>query len=175
MLLGAFFVLFQGVEWVALLREGLTLTSSTHGAFFYLIIGTHALHAVVALGSSPTVGAAAARRGSRSAARRRRRSSGTSWSACGRSSTPGVPVSALRRLAFLALAALLALLPRAALACAVCLSGREDDNQRAFLAGTILLSTLPVALIGGMAWYIRRRAREIAAREAAAHEGAPAS
>jgi heme/copper-type cytochrome/quinol oxidase subunit 3 len=49
MLLGAFFVVFQGVEWVGLLREGLTLTSSTHGGFFYLIIGTHALHAVVGL------------------------------------------------------------------------------------------------------------------------------
>ena len=45
-LLGAFFVVFQGMEWVALLREGLTMTSSTHGAFFYLIIGSHALHAV---------------------------------------------------------------------------------------------------------------------------------
>lgn len=47
--LGAFFVVFQGVEWVALLAEGLTLTSSTYGAFFYVIVGTHALHAVAAL------------------------------------------------------------------------------------------------------------------------------
>jgi cytochrome c oxidase subunit 3 len=47
--LGAFFVGFQGVEWVQLIREGLTLTSSAHGAFFYLIVGLHALHAVVAL------------------------------------------------------------------------------------------------------------------------------
>jgi heme/copper-type cytochrome/quinol oxidase subunit 3 len=47
--LGACFVIFQGVEWVRLLGEGLTLTSSTHGSFFYLIVGTHALHAVVAL------------------------------------------------------------------------------------------------------------------------------
>lgn len=48
-LLGAFFVVFQGVEWAGLLQEGLTMTSSTHGAFFYVIVGTHALHAVVAL------------------------------------------------------------------------------------------------------------------------------
>jgi cytochrome c oxidase subunit 3 len=48
-LLGAFFVTFQGIEWAALLREGLTLTSSTHGSFFYLIVGMHALHAVAAL------------------------------------------------------------------------------------------------------------------------------
>jgi cytochrome c oxidase subunit III len=47
--LGAFFVGFQGVEWVQLVGEGLTLTSSTHGAFFYLIVGVHALHAVAAL------------------------------------------------------------------------------------------------------------------------------
>ena len=49
MLLGAFFVVFQGAEWVALLHEGLTLTSSNHGGFFYLIVGLHALHALAAL------------------------------------------------------------------------------------------------------------------------------
>lgn len=47
--LGAAFVGLQGVEWVALLREGLTLTSSSHGSFFYLIVGTHAAHALAAL------------------------------------------------------------------------------------------------------------------------------
>ena len=46
---GIAFVSLQGVEWVALLREGLTMTSSTHGAFFYLIVGAHALHAVAAI------------------------------------------------------------------------------------------------------------------------------
>jgi heme/copper-type cytochrome/quinol oxidase subunit 3 len=50
MLLGAFFVVFQGVEWVAMLRQGLTLTSSTLGSFFYVIVGIHALHALAALG-----------------------------------------------------------------------------------------------------------------------------
>ena len=49
MLLGAFFVVFQGVEWVRLVAQGLTLTSSTLGSFFYLIVGLHALHAVAAL------------------------------------------------------------------------------------------------------------------------------
>lgn len=47
--LGAFFVLFQGFEWMNLLREGLTIRSSNYGAFFYLLIGMHALHAVGAL------------------------------------------------------------------------------------------------------------------------------
>lgn len=48
--LGAAFVGLQGKEWVAMLAQGLTLQSSAHGAFFYLIVGTHALHAVAALG-----------------------------------------------------------------------------------------------------------------------------
>jgi len=46
---GIAFVLLQGVEWIALLREGLTMQSSSHGAFFYLIVGAHALHAVAAI------------------------------------------------------------------------------------------------------------------------------
>jgi hypothetical protein len=50
LLLGAFFVVCQGREWVQLLGEGLTLTSSALGSFFYLIVGMHAIHAVVALG-----------------------------------------------------------------------------------------------------------------------------
>jgi cytochrome c oxidase subunit 3 len=49
MVFGAAFVALQGAEWVALLRQGLTLTSSSLGSFFYLIIGVHALHVVVAL------------------------------------------------------------------------------------------------------------------------------
>jgi cytochrome c oxidase subunit 3 len=49
MLLGAGFVGLQGREWLALLAQGLTITSSTLGSFFYLIIGLHALHAVAAI------------------------------------------------------------------------------------------------------------------------------
>ena len=49
MLLGAVFVAVQGYEWTNLLREGLTVSSSNHGAFFYLIVGTPALHVVGAL------------------------------------------------------------------------------------------------------------------------------
>lgn len=47
--LGAVFVVLQGREWVALIGQGLTLTSSTLGSFFYLIIGMHGLHALVAI------------------------------------------------------------------------------------------------------------------------------
>ena len=49
--LGGFFVYAQGLEWVALLGEGLTMQSSSYGGFFYLIVGTHALHAIGALGA----------------------------------------------------------------------------------------------------------------------------
>lgn len=48
-LLGAAFVLLQGREWWALLSQGVTLQSSTLAAFFYVIVGTHALHAIVAI------------------------------------------------------------------------------------------------------------------------------
>ena len=48
MLLGAFFVIFQGTEWALLMIDGLTLRSQ-QGGFFYLIVGAHALHAIVAL------------------------------------------------------------------------------------------------------------------------------
>ncbi len=48
-LLGGMFVTLQGVEWLALIREGLTITSSTYGALFYTVIGAHAAHAVAAI------------------------------------------------------------------------------------------------------------------------------
>jgi cytochrome c oxidase subunit 3 len=47
--LGAYFVVAQGFEWAALLGQGLTLTSSQVGSFFYVIVGTHALHAIAAI------------------------------------------------------------------------------------------------------------------------------
>jgi cytochrome c oxidase subunit 3 len=47
--LAAFFVLFQGWEWTQLLGQGLTMRSGQHGAFFYLIIGIHALHCIAAI------------------------------------------------------------------------------------------------------------------------------
>lgn len=47
--LGAGFVALQGVEWASLLKAGLTFTSSPLGSFFYLIVGSHAAHALIAL------------------------------------------------------------------------------------------------------------------------------
>lgn len=48
-ILGAAFVLLQGREWWGLLSRGVTMQTSTLGAFFYLIVGTHALHAACAI------------------------------------------------------------------------------------------------------------------------------
>ena len=47
--LGAFFVLFQGYEWLMMIGQGLTLQSSNHGSFFYLIVGLHAAHVLAGL------------------------------------------------------------------------------------------------------------------------------
>lgn len=47
--LGAAFVALQALEWMRLLSQGLTLTSSALGGFFHLIVGAHAVHAMVAL------------------------------------------------------------------------------------------------------------------------------
>jgi hypothetical protein len=49
--------------------------------------------------------------------------------------------------------------PRASEACAVCTAGSGDDTQRAFLLGTLLLSTLPFAAFGGIGLYLWRRLR----------------
>lgn len=49
MLLGLVFIIVQGVEWLKLLKFGLTATSSLYGAFFYTLIGAHAFHVLVGL------------------------------------------------------------------------------------------------------------------------------
>jgi heme/copper-type cytochrome/quinol oxidase subunit 3 len=48
-LLGEGFVLWQGYEWLGLLRYGMTMTSGLFGACFFLLIGTHGLHAAAAV------------------------------------------------------------------------------------------------------------------------------
>jgi len=48
-ILGANFLIIQGAEWVKLISFGLSSTSGLYGAFFYLIIGAHAIHAMAGL------------------------------------------------------------------------------------------------------------------------------
>ena len=47
--LGSFFVLFQGYEWVKLVSYGMTMSNSIFGATFFLLIGSHGLHAAAAI------------------------------------------------------------------------------------------------------------------------------
>jgi hypothetical protein len=46
LLLGTFFLVAQGYEWVQLLKFGMTVSSSVYGGLFYLIIGAHGFHVV---------------------------------------------------------------------------------------------------------------------------------
>jgi cytochrome c oxidase subunit 3 len=46
--LGSFFVIFQGYEWMHLISYGMTMTSGIFGACFFLVIGTHGVHAAAA-------------------------------------------------------------------------------------------------------------------------------
>jgi hypothetical protein len=57
-------------------------------------------------------------------------------------------------------------LPRIAQACYVCMSGRNDDTRRAFLATTGLLTVLPLVLVGGLVWWLRRRSRQLEEQDA---------
>jgi cytochrome c oxidase subunit III len=47
-LLGAVFLGIQGLEWVGLVRHGFTLASGAYGATFYVLIGCHGVHVLVA-------------------------------------------------------------------------------------------------------------------------------
>jgi cytochrome c oxidase subunit 3 len=47
--LGLTFVLLQGREWLALLGHGLTLRSGPYGAYFYTLVGAHAIHVLAGL------------------------------------------------------------------------------------------------------------------------------
>jgi len=48
-ILGLVFLFVQGTEWVKLLSFGFSTSSSIYGAFFYTIIGAHAVHVVAGL------------------------------------------------------------------------------------------------------------------------------
>lgn len=48
-LLGVIFLAVQGYEWVRLVHHGFTLSSGVYGSIFYVLIGCHALHVLVAV------------------------------------------------------------------------------------------------------------------------------
>lgn len=47
--LGIIFLVVQGSEWVRLVHHGFTLSSGVYGSVFYVLIGCHALHVLVAV------------------------------------------------------------------------------------------------------------------------------
>lgn len=61
--------------------------------------------------------------------------------------------------------AIFLLLPEAAHACPVCFDAR-DENRQAFLATTVLLSLLPLGMVGGVGFWMRRRVDQMERDEA---------
>ena len=55
---------------------------------------------------------------------------------------------------------LLLVLPETALACPVCFDAR-DENRMAFLGTAILLTFLPLGMVGGVGLWVRRRVRDM--------------
>ena len=78
----------------------------------------------------------------------------------------------LSKLVYAVLGSVLLALPRAAAACSVCMSGREDENRLAFILTTVFLTFLPLTLIGASVLWIRRKSRDHERRHA---RGLPAS
>jgi hypothetical protein len=58
--------------------------------------------------------------------------------------------------------------PEIAAACSVCFTGRSDGTRVAFIATTAGMTALPLLLIGGLVWWLRRRALQIQDSERAA-------
>lgn len=46
---GSLFLAIQGIEWFRLIKFGMKLVGNVYGGLFYLIVGSHAMHALVGL------------------------------------------------------------------------------------------------------------------------------
>jgi len=73
-----------------------------------------------------------------------------------------------RQLLFAASCALFFGLPRVSWACPACVSPTEDANRLAFILTTVVLSLLPLVIVGAFAWWLRRRSRQLNAAPAQA-------
>ena len=70
---------------------------------------------------------------------------------------------ALKALFAYCIAWILVSAPRAALACAVCSAGRDDESNTAFLISTIFLSVLPLAALGTLVFVLWKRIQKLEA------------
>lgn len=61
-------------------------------------------------------------------------------------------------------AVLLPVLPGGAAACAVCFD-TTAENRMAFMVTTVILSLLPLGMVGGAGVWLRRRSRELDEQE----------
>lgn len=60
--------------------------------------------------------------------------------------------------------ALVVLTPSFAFACPGCFSG-NDANRIAYFTTFVILTVLPLAMVGGLLYYLRKRARELGSAE----------
>lgn len=68
-------------------------------------------------------------------------------------------------LALLFVLAVVLLLADGAAACAVCAVGEDPRSRDTYILSTVMMSSLPLLLVGGLVWYVRRRARALNASE----------
>jgi hypothetical protein len=78
--------------------------------------------------------------------------------------------AARRRLFRPAVIAAVAFTPSVALACPLCLGSMSEANRLAFLGTMVLLTSLPVIMIGGLIFWIAKRASASDADQAAAEQ-----
>ena len=57
-------------------------------------------------------------------------------------------------------------------ACAVCMTGREDETRVAFELMTGFMTLTPFILVGGVLWWLRGRLKDLEARHDQAREAA---
>jgi hypothetical protein len=65
------------------------------------------------------------------------------------------------RLGALLSALVLSFAPSVAWACPVCFAAKDEANRLAFLGTTVLLTSLPVLMVGSLIYWIARRSREL--------------
>lgn len=64
-------------------------------------------------------------------------------------------------------------LPSVALACPVCFSIKNEENQLAYIVSTGFMTALPLLVMGGAAWWLRRRTIELSRPVLKTADGTP--